>query len=477
MPAIGALFAFNVVREDPRIALGSVAVAVALLIAAMIAVLAAWIQWMRFTFHVEGGALRAEEGIIVRKSTRLTPERIQSIDTKANLLFRVLGLVTVDIQTAGRGKEAEVSIPALTESDARELAAGLRVRHERLVSELGAEAVVDIAVMPEPQAPTTSHVWTLTTAELAVVALTSSGGLIVLAAIVPVVGALMPVVSEELPVELADALTLGPWIVILGILAVAMVGVAWIAGSVGTALQYWEFVTKRTDDELRVERGLLQRNTRSVPLDRVQAIRLVEGPLRQMIRRVTVGVDSAGLATGGEFGPTVLHPLLTAQESRRFCDLMVPGHMFPELRRVPKRARRRYVIRAIALPMLVAGVLAATMQYGWLALSIPILSSGWGLLAFTDAAWGISGDVVALRWRTFARTTALVRRRRVQSVTVSQHPLQKIAGLASVSVRVAASPMTAVFQVRHLDERDAIGIVEWVSEGVERTEKWTSVTV
>ncbi len=444
--------------------------AAVLLLASIIAVLTAWVQWMRFTFHIEGGALRVEQGLLVRKSTRLTPERIQSVDTKANLLFRVFGLVTVDIQTAGRGREPEVSIPALTEFDARTLALELRVRQEQVPTAQEASAVDDTAGRAPAVSPE-AFAWTLTTGELAIVALTSSGGLLALAAIGPVVGAITPLVADSLP-EVSAEMMRAPvtWIVLLAVLTF-MIVLAWIVGSIGTALQYWEFVTKRTDDEVRVERGLLQRNTRNVPLDRVQAIRLVEGPLRQMIRRVTVGVDSAGLAAGGEFGPTVLHPLLTKQEARRFCDLMVPGHSHPKLWRVPDRSRRRYLIRAAALPVLLAGTLAATVPYGWLSLAVPAFSIGWGLLAFADAAWGVSGDVMALRWRALARTTALVRRRRVQSVTVSQHPLQKMAGLASVSVRVAASPMTAVFQVRHLDERDAMGLFEWVSEGVECIEE------
>ncbi len=477
-PAVGVLFAFGPRAEERWFALGTAVLIAIVVLAAATAVLLAWLQWRRFTFHVDGGALRVEQGLLIRKSTRLTPERIQSVDTKANLLFRVLGLVTVDIHTAGRGQEPEVSIPALVEDEARDLVATLRRRGavepahaEGEGGTLGVPAEEGAGGVARPvAAPASGPAWRLTGKELAVVAATSNAALLVLAAVGPVVGALAPMVSIDTLGEWFAPVS-GVWWIVLGVLASMVFLVsAWVIGSVATAMQYWDFLTVRTDGEVRIEQGLLQRNTRNVPLDRVQAVRLIEGPLRQMIGRVTVGVDSAGLATGSELGPTVLHPLLGRRDAVRFCDLMVPGHDAPPLLPLPERSRRRYVIRTMIVPLVLAIPLVVWQPVAWPALLVVLpAAAAWALLAYRDAAWGLRGDVLALRWRGFGRTTALVRRRRVQSIEVSQHPLQKRADLVTLSVRVAASPSTAVFTVRHLDAADAERVLEWVSRGVERT--------
>lgn len=459
-PVIGGAFVLTSVLQDARVALGGLLVWFGFLLAAVLAVVLAGIHWHRFTFHVEGGSIRVEQGLLVRKTTRLSSERIQSVDTKANLLFRILGLVTLDIHTAGRGQEPEVSIPALTEDDARELTIALRSSHGR------AERRDDEGVLegvPETRGP----VWRLSGSDLAIVAATSSAGLLMLAFIGPLFAAFLPQAADGALGAFLESLG-GIQLVLVSVAAFSLLLVAsWLIGAVATALQYWEFVTARADGEVRVERGLLQRNTRNVPLDRVQAVRLTEGLLRQMIGRVTVGVDAAGIGSGGDLGPTVLHPLLTSVEARRFCDAMLPGHAQPELRPLPARSLRRYVVRAVVLPLIFAVPVSFLVPFGWFALVLPLAAAGWGVWAFRDARWGVGGDVLVLRWRTIARSTALVRRRRVQSLGVSQHPLQKIAGLATLSVRVAASPANATFRVRHLAESDAMDLLEWVSEGVE----------
>ena len=460
-PITGSMFVLAAIIDDARAAFGGSLIVLGLIVAAAVAILLAWLHWYRFTFQVDdGGSLRVEHGLLVRKSTRLSPERIQSVDTKANLLFRVLGLVTVDIHTAGRGQEPEVSIPALTEDDARALASALRPT--RVPAGPTSEGIPE-EVERVAQEPT----WRLSGRELVIVAITSSGGLLALAAIIPLAGAILP----RLPGSAFDVETVAPTttvvIATVGIVSTLLL-VSWVIGSIATALQFWDFVAVRSGGALRVERGLLQRNTRSVPLDRVQAVRFTEGLLRQAIGRVTVGVDAAGIGAGGDIGPTVLHPLLTSDDALRFGEVMVPGHTQPRLRPVPPRSLRRYVVRATVGPLTGGILIALLVPYGWIALLLPCVAAAWGVWMFREAGWGVGDEVLAIRWRGVARTTALVRRRRVQSVSVSQNPLQRISGLATLSVRVAASPANATFTVRHLEETDAMGVLEWVSGDAER---------
>ncbi len=465
-PVIG-IMAFSGAGEGP-LGIMTILLAALLVVFAVVGVVAlAWAEWYRFTFSIEGRTLRVEHGLIVRKSTRLTPERIQSVDTKANLLFRVLGLVTVDVHTAGRGQAPEVSIPALTEEDARMLAAELRPQAASGDAAGGLQHESDPAgARPAASAPT----WRLTTTETFLVGATSSAALLVIAATMPVMGGLVPVVFSGTPVaELVPVGSTAFFAVMGGFFAVLVV-FGWLVGTVTTALTYWDFATARIGDEVRVERGLLQRETRTVPLGRIQAVRVIEGPLRQALGRATIGVDAAGIAAGDgqQTGPTVLHPLLTRPDIARFIDLMAPGHRVGTLLGLPERARRRYVIRAALLPLAVALPVAVLVPWGWLALALPVSAGAWGLLAYADAAWALHGGVLAIRYRHVARTTVLVRRLRIQSVAVSQHPLQRIAGLATLVVHVASSPQPATFRLAHMEYDDALRVVQWVSDGVQR---------
>ncbi len=476
--------AFSLVSsgDDVRVLASGVLVFAGIILGTVGAIGLAWAEWYRFTFQIKDRTLRVEHGLIVRKSTRLSPERIQSVDTRANLLFRILGLVTVDVHTAGRGQAPEVSIPALTEQDARSLIAEIKA-----VSPSPDPAV---AVRVEGEASPSNHeessqeqqigpVWTPTTGDIFLVGATSSAGVIAFAAVMPVVFALVPIVVGESAVARSFPAGSTVFFMLLAVAFLVMALFSWAAGTVSSVLMYWDFVTARRGDEIRVERGLLQRETRSVPLARIQAVRLIEGPLRQMLGRVSVAVDAAGIAAASaqQVGPTILHPLLRRPEARRFVELMTPGHRIARLSPLPPQARRRYIIRTAAFPLVVALATSFAVPLGWLALILPIAAGAWGLFVYSDAAWGVVSDALAIRYRQVARTTVLVRRQRIQSVAVSQHPLQRIAGLGTLVVRVASSPQPATFRLPHMAYEDALGVLAWVGGGVDRATPEPSETL
>ena len=50
----------------------------------------------------------------------------------------------------------------------------------------------------------------------------------------------------------------------------------------------------RAGDDLRLEYGLLTRVTATIPIHRIQALTIQEGPLHRLCGRVTIRVDTAG---------------------------------------------------------------------------------------------------------------------------------------------------------------------------------------
>ena len=70
--------------------------------------------------------------------------------------------------------------------------------------------------------------------------------------------------------------------------------VAWIVSVVITFINYYDFTIRVEDDEIIITRGLLEKKKITIPLSRIQGIRIVENPLRQLTGYATVIVDSAG---------------------------------------------------------------------------------------------------------------------------------------------------------------------------------------
>ena len=59
-------------------------------------------------------------------------------------------------------------------------------------------------------------------------------------------------------------------------------------------LNYYDFTVTEKNNRLIITRGLLEKKRVTIPLHRVQAVKIVENPFRQMLGLATVVVESAG---------------------------------------------------------------------------------------------------------------------------------------------------------------------------------------
>jgi putative membrane protein len=407
-------------------------------IGAAIAVLAGYLRWMTTRWSVGAGTIRLRTGVLSEKVTDIPLGRIQAIDTVHGPLQRVFGVRGVQVQTAGGGRKGEITLPAVGPADVDLLRAAVR-RH-------GEPDAAEPAPLAERR---------LGRQRLLVAALTAGqvGVLLPLLAAVPQLG-------EELwgnDIETAgrEGLRLVPesapeWMLAgLGLLLLA-----WLLSTAGELFAFAGFTITRDEDRLRVRRGLLARREATVPIARVQAVRVVEGVLRQPFGLATVHVEVAGYAKEAAAAQT-LFPLLRRAEVEPFLAALLPelADGIDGLAGAPRRALRRYLLPPTAL-LLALGATAGVAFPG--AAPWPLLAAlpaaGYGLARWRAAGWRIEDRRLAVRFRRLARITVLAPAARLQEHGVRQTVLQRRAGLADVEVRVGAGTRG---RVRHLDARVA----------------------
>src|SRR5690625_2735721 len=79
----------------------------------VIIIIASILMWFRYTYRVEEGELRIEQGVFIRKKRYIPINRIHKIDYTANVVHRLFKLVKVQIDTASGGA-AEANLSAVT---------------------------------------------------------------------------------------------------------------------------------------------------------------------------------------------------------------------------------------------------------------------------------------------------------------------------------------------------------------------------
>jgi putative membrane protein len=429
--------------------------------ALVVAVLAAFwgfLSWRATTYEVVGGAFRLRQGVVQKNERTIPLDHVQSVDTVQGLIQRLFDVVEVRIETAGGGaSEPDASLAALGRPEAQALRREIEgSRREPVEAE-------------EATGPTVLR--KLGMRELLVAGATS-GQIGVALSLLAVASQLFDdILSESLAQRLLE--TFAPRSVTTALLYVFLLGLfAWLLAIGGTVLAHAGFTLSRDGDFLYIRRGLLERREATIPLARIQAVRVSEGLLRQPFGLASLRVESAGY--GEDAGvSTILFPLLPRREVQDFLLATAPEFAVdPPLYALPRRALRRYVFRSTVpvLVLLVAAGLFSLLAFGFapwslaaLLLLLPAALYGW--LRYRDAGWAIEDDRLVVRSRLLGRSTTIAPRRRLQSRATVRSPLQRRLRLATFTARVASGGGGAELQITDLGSEAAEGLIERLRPG------------
>lgn len=346
----------------------------------------AWVSWWRRTFWIDDdGDLRMDSGLLQRSARRLQLSRLQSVDIVAPFLARLAGLVEVRVEVAGSG-DSRILLRYVTRSEADELR-GRILELARREASAQQEPSTALAAVPGGRL-------------LAGLLLRSvTAGLLLATALLLMI----------------TAITQGP----AGIVLALVTGGLPILSVVTEFLANYGFRVSRVPEGLRIRRGLLTTQSRTIPPDRVHAVSIVSPLLWRRWDWVRVTVTIAGVQ-GDEARPDVLIPVAPRAEA-----LQLVAEVLPE-------------VDVDALPFV----------------SAPSRARWRSPLAWRSLACAITPQVIATRSGRLTLRTSMAPHARVQSVRVTQGAWERRLGLASVHADVAPGPVE--LSGRHLAE-DRVG--------------------
>lgn len=452
--------------------------------------------YYRFGYELTEEELLVTSGVVGRQRREIPLERIQNVDVSRPAVKRALGLAVVRFETAG-GSSTEATLDAVgpEEADRLQRQVGPEARRRRE----GGEDTGDTGSVTDDSGDTAGGpvddsevVYEISDHELRVLSAVSfRPG----AFAVPFVG--IPLGGEDLVVRglqlvgidlragLREIASLNPATLALGVVsaAVAYLLAVWLVSVVLTYLQYYGFRLERAGDELRYERGLVGRYSGTIPLGKVQTVRIGENVLMRRLGYAALAVETAGYAAGsnGDGGSETTVPLgvhgdvlelardvlAASDDTGRYEASEGLGEpepsegpdetalaetadttpvADPEFQQPAERAKRRYVRRyLIALGVVCVGLLgvsrATTLPAT--AAAVPVLFAPltplaarlkWRHRGYHGTEWS-----VVTREGFWRRRTRIVPVFRLQTVLVSRTLFQRRWGLASVTADTASS--------------------------------------
>ena len=402
------------------------------------------LAWFRFQYKIVDGELHIKSGIFVRKNLFLTKDRVQVIDISSGVIQRMFGLVRVDIQTAGSTSRS-ASLEAVTFDTAKEIYHLLRDEEESEVKdgeEGNREKEVKKFILPGK--------------DLLIAASTSGRFGIILSVLGTIFSQIEPVIRES---EIFDYLfSLLPSqtdsILILSMVVLFIV-VAWLFSFFSTLFMYGDFGVEVKNDELVIMRGIFEKKRITVPYNRIQAIYINEGIMRQPLGYASVHLESAGYGDDKGTGSLMLFPLISKIKLSKLLAELVPEH-HKEIDgfRPPLRSLRRYIIRsAFVITSITAAIYWILFPAGWIWI-FPVLSIFWGWLKYNDTGIAWDKDTLILRNRTISKTTSIIKRKRIQDISITQSPIQRYRNLVTIQVNVASGDHGKSFTVQDMELED-----------------------
>lgn len=410
------------------------------------------IGWFRFTYRLEGDELQINKGILVKKKLYLTKDRIQVIDITEGLLQRIFGLVKLEVKSAGSGTES-ATINAISREEALELR-GLLRNEKKDLNDVFVETTINL----EQQ----TLKWKLSGKDLFYAALTSGNFGLIASILGAISGQLNEFINEEnleyifqhIPGLENTSLFLGAFIIIFVI--------SYIFSFVGVIFQYADFKVEKLENELHITSGLLERKQTTVPFDRIQAIRFVEGVFREPFGFGMLYVESAGFEQKNTERSIVLLPFIKKERLTGFISKFLDGFDEPQNQIVPpKRSFLRYLRRPNYLLLLVIPLVWWFWEPGWIFSFILIPASFLGWLRFKNAEVAYDDTTVKVQSRVLAKTTSYLKKNRVQVSELSINPFQRRKNLATLKVTVASGAGGREFHISDLDRVDAELMLNW----------------
>lgn len=384
--------------------LASLGLEVILLLVAGVVLLASatgYLSWRFTRFVIDDDELRVETGILFKSSRKIAFERLQSVDVIQPLAARMFGLAELRLE-AGAG-DSTVRLRYLGRAKAS------RLRDYLLVRASGTRTTVAGAA----SGPVAS-------------ALTDSGAddrRLVLVPLPRLVGAFL--LSTEwlvsvlvLLVVLVVTVVFDQTAIALGTLVPMVVGAVSLVGR--RVVSMFNFTLAESVRGLRITRGLTNLTSQSVPVDRIQGVKLSQSLLWRTRGWWRVDVDIVGYGTSdaennSTDATSVLLPVADAGQVALALSRVLPGFDVDAVPMHPPPSRARWV--------------------RWF--DFWTLRSGWDERAIvTSHGW-------------LVRERHIVPHAKTQSVRIEQGPLQRKLRLADVHVDTPKGPVHAI--ARQLD--------------------------
>mgnify|MGYP002783529847 CR=1 FL=1 len=452
----------------------------------------AWIRWRSMRWGLLDGRLVVHRGVVEKSRREIPLVRIVGVQVEEPLSWRLLGLARLRVQTAsGAGDDA--TIDAVPRADVATLV-GTLTAHAPHTGDVLVDAVVDreadahagpvVADALDARLGTASAARSIvlhraSVADLALAGLTG-GALAGIGAILALFGRILDDLGLDRRVvewigergtPFVDTIGRDAMLLVVTAVALGLLLISLPLAALLSIVRNGDLVVTRERGAIVRRAGLLNRTERRSPADAVQGIRLIASPVRRLVDGAALRIVTAAPTTDDDDDDEASGTLELVPLVRGEARVHLARALFPAAGALLQSPWRRIGVARVALLRAVITVVLAIAVIGaawrllptrwagvvWLALPPVIVACALHVDGRRRTAIAPDGDgtLIGVSWGSIVRTSAIVDAATTQCLVRSAGPLQRRAGLCSLSISLADGDDIDVPDVP-LDEADAL---------------------
>jgi len=410
------------------------------------------VAWSRYTFYIKNDELMVSQGLFRRKRSSIPLPRIQSLQFSQNVLHRRLGVVEVEVETAG-SQGSELSMDALERDRAEALRSFIMARKADLQPEVASAeeaAATDPAATEAPSKKPATLLLHIAPKVLLYAGLTRNhlrtAGLVIggLLGLYQLTGGVLPLMQPDQLIErLIGVAPTQLWqSTLLVMLALGLVAV--VGSLIQTALRFFDLRLESDEAGFHLQAGLINRREQLMRHEKMQYLRSLQNPLQarlglRTLQLVQVGGNRAARQSmqipGGD------DEAWERVRARMFGEEAEAGIVWSGIH---PRIVRRYLIQWGAIPALIGMGLLWLKVGPWALLALPWIGVGYllGRRYYQSFRYGLNHRVMRVKSALFLRSETELWLYKAQAVALNQTWIQRRYDLASVVFYMATGNVT-----------------------------------
>lgn len=402
------------------------------------------LYYLNFIFYISNGEFVLKKGYFRKKILTVPLDRIQSVNTKQNLIQQVLNVVTLEIDTAGSVAK-ELKIHALEKSFSVELQNQLR--SGEFIKE-----VIESENKGEITGVTEEVILKLTPSDLMRIGISQNhlrAGLIIIAfgfQIFQQIQDMFKEKAEEYSNEFIGFMSNSNWALITFLVAFFLI-ISILFSLFRTVLKYFGFKLTKKEGTFRIESGLLNKRNVIIPHGKVQELKWETGPLKKLFGIYHIAFKQAVSDQNRREQQVDAPGCLSTHLELLKNDLFGEDRLTDELKFYTNSYyfRRLWMIYGW-IPVLLVSPLLYDEWIFWLAVFIWLpVSAFYCSLILKKRYFSMNNEQIIVSRGAISHQWTQMELHKIQAVEFRQSVFQKKRGLSSLSIMNASGSVTIPF--------------------------------